>query len=55
MGEALGPIKARCPRVGEWQAGRWEGVGGWVGDHPHRGRGREDGISGFWRGNGGRG
>jgi hypothetical protein len=25
-------------------------VGGWVGEHPHRGRGRGDGIGGFQRG-----
>ena len=24
------------------------GVGGWVEEHPHRSRGREDGIGGFW-------
>jgi hypothetical protein len=31
----------RCPSVGECQGGR-TGVGG--GEHPHRGRGRVDGI-----------
>jgi hypothetical protein len=25
------------------------GVSGRVGEHPHRNRGREDGIGGFWR------
>jgi hypothetical protein len=24
------------------------GVGGWVEEHPHRSRGRMDGIGGFW-------
>ena len=27
------------------------GVVGWLEQHPHRNRGREDGIGGFWRGN----
>jgi hypothetical protein len=27
------------------------GVGGWVGEHPHRSRGREDGIGGLQKGN----
>jgi hypothetical protein len=49
-GEALGPVKARCPSVRECQGGE-VGVGGWVGEHPHRSRGREDGIGGFQRGN----
>jgi hypothetical protein len=26
------------------------GVGRWIGEHPHRGREREDGIGGFQRG-----
>jgi hypothetical protein len=30
--------------------GRWEWVIGWVEEHPHRNRGREDGIGGFWEG-----
>ena len=25
-------------------------VGGWVEEHPHRSRGREDGIGGLWEG-----
>ena len=49
-GKAIGPVKARCPNVGECQGGE-EGVGGWVGEHPHRSRGRRDGIEGFQRGN----
>jgi len=28
-----------------------EGVSGWVGEHPHRTRERENGIAGFWRRN----
>ena len=43
-GEALGPVKAQCTSVGECQ-GREVGVGGWVGEHPHRSRGRGRG----WR------
>jgi hypothetical protein len=38
----------RCPSVGEWRVGRWQWVGGWVEEHPHRSRGREDVIGGFW-------
>jgi hypothetical protein len=30
--------------------GREVGVGGWVEEHPHRSRGREDGIEGFREG-----
>ena len=52
--EALGPVKAQCPSVGECQ-GREEGVGRWVGEHPHRSRGRRDGMEisggGTWKGN----
>jgi hypothetical protein len=37
-GEALGPVEAWCPIVEEcW--GSEAGVGGWVGEHPHRGKG----------------
>ena len=43
-GETLGPVKAPCPSVGEYQD-REGGVGGLVS------RGREDGIVGFQRGN----
>jgi hypothetical protein len=42
-GETLGPVKARCPSVGECQD-REAGVGGLVC------RGREDGIGGFSEG-----
>ena len=40
-GEALGPVKARCPSVGECQ-GQEAGGGGWVGEHPHRNMGKRD-------------
>jgi hypothetical protein len=43
-GEALGPVKALCPSVGEFQD-RETGVGGLVS------RGRGDEIEGFQRGN----
>ena len=42
---ALGPVGVRCPSVGECQGGKSE-VGGWVGEHPHRGRERDNGIGG---------
>jgi hypothetical protein len=45
-GEALCPVKARCTSVGECQGGK-VGVGGWVGEHPHRRRGSGEGIGGF--------
>ena len=38
-GEVLSPMKAQCPSVGKCQ-GREAGVGGWVGEHPYRSRGR---------------
>jgi hypothetical protein len=38
--EALGPVKALCLSVGECEV-REAGVCGWVGEHPHRSRGRE--------------
>jgi hypothetical protein len=37
-GEALGPVEARCPSIKE------VGVGEWVGEHPHRGRGGNRGV-----------
>ena len=43
-GEALGPVKAPCPIIGECQDQEAE-VGGLVS------RGREDGIGGFQKGN----
>ena len=38
------------PSVRECQGGEM-GVGGWVGEHPHRGRGSGDGIGVLQRGN----
>lgn len=49
-GVVLGPVKAQCPSVGEWQ-GRQAGVVGCVREYPHRGRGRGDEIVGLKRGN----
>jgi hypothetical protein len=47
-GEALDPVKVRCPSVvGNARAGRFE-CGG---EHPHRSKGRGNGIGGFQRGN----
>ena len=43
-GEALGPVKALCPSIGECQCHE-VGVGGLVS------RGRGEGIGGFQRGN----
>jgi hypothetical protein len=40
-GEDLGPVKARCPCVGECE-GWVAGVGRLVREHPHRSRGRMD-------------
>jgi hypothetical protein len=37
-GKAIGPVKARCSSVGEYQ-GREAIVCRWVGEHPHRSRG----------------
>jgi hypothetical protein len=42
-------VGVRCPSVGECQGGKAE-VGGWVGEHPHRGRERDNGIGGFQKG-----
>jgi hypothetical protein len=38
-GEALGPVKVRCPSVGECCGGE-VGMGEWVGEHAHRSRGQ---------------
>jgi hypothetical protein len=46
-GEALGPVKARCPCVGNAKAVRRD----WVGEYPHRSKGMGDGIEGLQRGN----
>jgi hypothetical protein len=53
-GEALGPVKAWSPSVGECQD-RETRVGGLVGKHPHRSRGMGDRIGSFQRGNQDRG
>jgi hypothetical protein len=53
-GTALDPVGMRHPRVGECQ-GRKVGVGGWVGEYPHRGKGRVYGIGGFSEGRPGKG
>jgi hypothetical protein len=45
-GEAFGPVKALCPSVGACQGGEG-GVDGWVGEHPHRNRGKRDDIGSF--------
>jgi hypothetical protein len=42
-GEALGPVKAPCPSVGECQVGE-AGLGTRVEEHPHRSRGMGDEI-----------
>ena len=44
-GETLGPEDVQCPSVGKClgEVGRQQ----WVGEHPHRGRERMDGIGGF--------
>ena len=39
-GEALGPVEVLRPSIGEPEVGE-ERMGGWVGEHPHRNRGRE--------------
>ena len=44
--EVLGTVKVQYPSVGECQ-GREAGVGGWVEEHPHRGRGSGDGLGGL--------
>jgi hypothetical protein len=44
-GKALGSEGIPCPSVGECQDGK-TGGGGWVGESPHRGKGRRDGIEG---------
>jgi hypothetical protein len=51
--EALGPVEIWCPSIeGCWSSG--VGEGGWVGEHPHvgKGEGGEDGcgMGGFVEG-----
>jgi hypothetical protein len=48
--EVVGPVKAPCPSIWEWQD-RVSGVIGRVWEHPPRSREREDWIGGFQRGN----
>jgi hypothetical protein len=43
----LGPLKAGCPSVGEFQGGGSCWVGG---EHPYRSRGKVYGLGGFWWG-----
>jgi hypothetical protein len=50
--EALGPVTARCPSVGECEGGEAV-VDGWVGAYPHRTRRSEGGIGSFWDAGGG--
>ena len=48
--EALCSVMALCPSVVECE-GRDVGLGGLVGEHPHRPTGKRDGIGGFtWEG-----
>jgi hypothetical protein len=39
-GEAIGPVKARCPNVGEFKGGGQKWVGGWVNTLIEAGKGR---------------
>ena len=49
-GEALGPVKAQCPSIGECQDGKAE-VGGWDREAPSSNQGEGNGIGVFQRGN----
>ena len=40
-GEALGPVEVLCSSIGRFWSSR-VGEGGWVGKHPHRGKGEEE-------------
>jgi hypothetical protein len=44
-GEALGPVEVSYLNASECQ-GREAGVVGWVGEYPHRSRGKEDRMGG---------
>jgi hypothetical protein len=46
----LGPVKAQCPSVGEFQEGEVR-MGRWLWEHHHRSRERGDEIGAFWRRN----
>jgi hypothetical protein len=48
-GEALGPEGVQCSSVGECQGGK-KGGGGWVWEHPYRGKRWGGGVEGFRRG-----
>ena len=48
-GAVLGSEGVQCPSVGKRQ-GRKAGVGRWVAEHTHRGRGKQMGIESFQRG-----
>jgi hypothetical protein len=48
-GEPLNPLDVQ-PRVGECYSAE-AGLGWWVGEHPHRGMGKEKNLLGLWRGN----
>jgi hypothetical protein len=48
--EVTGPVKAQCPSIAEhW--GAKVGVDVWVGECPHRGRGRGNRVGDLQRGN----
>jgi hypothetical protein len=42
----LSPVNVQYPSIGECQD-REASVGGWVEEHPHRSRGRGNGITSF--------
>jgi hypothetical protein len=53
-GEALDLVNVQCTNVGECQGGEAT-LGGWVGEYPHRSKGRGDRIGGFHGGGPGKG
>ena len=50
MEKLLVPTRFDAPVWGNVCAGRWEGVGGWLGEHPNRSRGRGEGVGSLWTG-----
>ena len=52
--EALGPVKAQCPSVGEFKSQGWEWVGGWVGSTLKEAGGLGNGMGGLGSGKGDR-
>jgi hypothetical protein len=50
ISERRGPWACVCSMPQSRAMPGWEDGSGWVGKHPHRGRGRRDGIGGFRRG-----